>query len=225
MKLEELLERLPIVHPPMKLQPDKTALILIDMQRLALSEFLVHNAVAVGVPEAEAREAVAEMDERFRKTILNAQRVLHACREKGIRPIHVRIESYAADGADVGRLHRLANFIVPPGSPWGEFIPEVQPLPGEIVLPKTNSSAFTGTMLNQVLRNMGIDEVIIVGFRTDQCVTTAAREAADLGYETMVVVDGVMALTQENHEHALRHIVDVYVQGCTADELVQRIRS
>lgn len=225
MKLEELLAKLAFKHPPLTLRPDKTVLLLIDMQKLAMGDYLLEVSVKAGIPEAEAREALADLDARLRQAARNAKAVLEACRQKGIRPIHVKIQSYAADGSDVGRLHRIANFIVPPGTEWGEFIDEVKPLPGEIVLTKTCSGVFTGTMLNQILRNMGIEEVIIVGFYTDQCVTTAARDSADLGYATLVVEDATMAELLENHEHALRQIVNVYVLGASTAELVQRIQA
>ena len=112
---------------------------------------------------------------------------------------------------------------MPPGSEWGDFIPDVKPLPGEIVMTKTCSSAFTGTMLNQVLRNLGIKEVIIVGFYTDQCVTTAARESADLGYDTMVVEDATMAVLLDGHLNEIKAIKNVYVRGGTTKELLNRI--
>ena len=47
---------------------------------------------------------------------------------------------------------------------WGEPIEATKPLPGGAVLPKTCSSTFIGTVLNRVLRNLDLDEVIIVGF-------------------------------------------------------------
>ena len=83
---------------------------------------------------------------------------------------------------------------------------------------------FIGTVLNQVLCNLGLDEVI-VGFYTDQCVSMAARDAADLGYDTLVVEDAIMALKLENHESALEQMRDVCVRHCTITELIEKIMS
>ena len=80
-------------------------------------------------------------------------------------------------------------------------------------------------MLNQILRNLGMEEVIIIGFYTDQCITTTARESADLGYDTLVVEDAVMAQRLENHESAIRHIKNVYVRCCITSELLQKINA
>jgi biuret amidohydrolase len=225
MKLEQLLEKMAAEYPPLKLVPKETALVLIDMQRLALSEYLISTAVAHGIPEAEAKDAFAEYDKRFNVAIQNAARILNACRAKGIRPIHIKIQSLSGDAADTGRLHKGIGFLVPPGHKWGDFISDVQPLPGEIMMTKTCSSAFTGTMLNQVLRNLEIKEVIIVGFYTDQCVTTAARESADLGYDTMVVEDATMAETIDGHLNEIKAIKNVYVRGGTTDELLGRLKA
>lgn len=132
MKFEELLEEMAFTHTPLKITPQKTALVLIDMQKLALSDYLVHNAVEIGIDEGEAREAVKDMDLRMEKAVANASQILQACRQKKIRPIHVHIRSYAADAADTGRLHRQIGFFVPPGTEWGEFIEAVKPLPGKL---------------------------------------------------------------------------------------------
>ena len=67
MKFEELLQTLAFTHTPLKITPQKTALVLIDMQKLALSDYLVHNAVKIGIDEGEARAAVKDMDLRTGK--------------------------------------------------------------------------------------------------------------------------------------------------------------
>jgi len=225
MEFEELLQKLAFTRPPLKITPQNTALILIDMQKLATGDFLVHHAVNAEVDEAEAREALKDFDLRMNKAVANACTILEACRQKNIRPIHIHIQAYTADGADTGRLHKTVGFRVPPGSEWAEPIEATKPLPGEAILTKSCSSTFIGTVLNQVLRNLDLDEVIIVGFYTDQCITIAARDAADLGYDTLVVEDAVMALRPENHESALEQIRNVYVRYCSTSELVEKIMS
>jgi nicotinamidase-related amidase len=52
----------------------------------------------------------------------------------------------------------------------------------------------------------------------------AARDAADLGYNTLVVEDAVMALRLENHESALEQMRNVYVRHCTNEELLEKIK-
>jgi biuret amidohydrolase len=154
-----------------------------------------------------------------------ASEVLQACRQSGLTIAHTRIHSLTPDGRDAGRLHKLLGLVIPPGDHFADFLPGVEPAPGEIVIPKTCSSFFTGTNIDVVLRNLGIENVVLVGFYTDQCITTAARDAADTGYYTFVVEDAVAAQTQEYHQQALDHIRDVYAGVFTAADFIRRLNA
>lgn len=65
----------------------------------------------------------------------------------------------------------------------------LEPAPGEPVLLKTSHNAFTTTNLQQLLTSDGIGDVAVCGIRTEQCVETTARIAADLGYAVTFVTD------------------------------------
>ena len=225
MEMKELLAKIGqmMVFPEPELTRENTALMLIDMQKLAGPEFILWEAEEAGVDRAEAEKAVAEFGARMKEATLNAARVLKAAREKDLLIAHTRIECRTKDGRDVGRIHKRLNFVVPPGSEWAEWMPEVAPIEGEVVLTKTCSSFFTGTSIDTVLRNADIENLIIVGFYTEQCVTTAARDAADTFYYTIVVSDAVQAQTQEKHETALDHICGLYVNCMATDEIVDLI--
>jgi len=221
--MKELLAKIKRPFPKFSVVPGKTALLLIDMQKLAGVDWIVEEAVEKGIPEEVAREAVVEMDKRIRKVLGNARRILEACRKEGIDRIHVKIEAKTKDGRDVGKLHRLHNFIIPPGSEWAEFFEEVKPENGEIVLTKTCSGAFAGTDLDRILRNLGIETLIIVGFYTEQCVETAARDAADIGYNTILVEDACATLTEELHVNSIEALRDTYVKVETTESIVREI--
>lgn len=223
LSLEELLHKTKKPFPKFEIQSDKTVLLLIDMQKLAGSDWLVEEAVEQGIPFDAAKKAVKNMDERIERVLENSRKILEACRRKGINRIHVKIESKFSDGRDVGRLHKLHNFIVPPGSVWAEFFDEVKPIDDEIVLTKTCSGAFVGTNLDRILRNLGTEVLIIMGFYTDQCVETAARDAADLGYNTILVEDACTTLTKELHDNAVKALKDVYVKVLTTVSLLAEI--
>ena len=218
--LQELLEKIKKPFPKFELTPSETVLLLIDMQKLAGTDWLIEEAIEQGIPADVAKKAVKDMNKRVEKVLENSKKILEACRKKGIDRIHVKIESKFDDGRDVGRLHKLHNFIVPPGSVWGEFFDEVKPSDNEIVLTKTCSGAFVGTDLDRILRNLGTETLIIIGFYTDQCVETAARDAADIGYNTILVEDACNTLTQELHDNAIKALKDVYVKVLTTDSLL-----
>jgi nicotinamidase-related amidase len=107
----------------------------------------------------------------------NVAEALRGWRESGAPVIHVRHESAEPDG-----LFR-------PGTPAFDFKPEAAPLEGEPVITKDVNSAFIGTDLEQRLRDDGVETVALVGLTTDHCVSTTARMAANLGFETWVLAD------------------------------------
>lgn len=221
--LKKLLAKMLTPFPKFAVEPKKTALLLIDMQKLAGPEWIVQEAIEKGVAEKDARDAVSGMNKRFKKVNRNAKGILEACRKKGIIPIHLKIEAITKDGRDVGRLHKRLNFVIPPGSDWAEFFDEVKPKKGEIILAKTCSGAFVGTHLDRILRNMEIETLIIIGYYTDQCVTTAARDAADLGYDSILIEDACSAPTMEHHKNAIEALRDVYVKVETTKSLLEDI--
>jgi nicotinamidase-related amidase len=166
-----------------------SALLLIDIQQLASADYLHTNAVAAGLPEDEVTAALADFRRRFDAAVVNCAQLLGAARTAGITPVHVRIEALAGDARDTGAVHARMGWKYPPGSAASQFLAAVAPTPGEIVVSKTCSGAFTSTALDPVLRNMGIRHLWICGFMTDECIEASTRAALDLGYLTRVVGD------------------------------------
>jgi len=76
-----------------------------------------------------------------------------------------------------------------PDQPGNEFKVEMAPAPGERVIEKRVHSGFIGTTLEAELRATGYDTLVIVGLTTNHCVSTTARMAANLGFDTWVVSD------------------------------------
>jgi nicotinamidase-related amidase len=103
----------------------------------------------------------------------------------------------------------------------GRFFDEVKPAQGELIFPKTNGGAFTGTSLDFVLRNMDIDSIIVTGFLTDQCVLATAICGADIGYDVLLVEDACTGTTKENHDAAIRLAIDVFLKVKPTKELLR----
>ena len=76
-----------------------------------------------------------------------------------------------------------------PGQKGNAIKEIVQPVSGESVIPKSVNSAFIGTDLEERLRKDNIDSVVITGITTNHCVSTTARMAGNLGFNTYVVSD------------------------------------
>lgn len=115
------------------------------------------------------------------------------------RPIlHVRHDS------------RTAGSALRPGSAGNEFKPEAAPVEGEPVYPKSVNSAFIGTSLELDLRERGISTLVIVGLTTNHCVSTTARMAGNLGFETLVVSDATAAFDGMGLDGRLREAEEVH---------------
>jgi len=80
----------------------------------------------------------------------------------------------------------------------------VAPLPGELVLNKTSSGTLNSTMLDQTLRNLGMQSLVVCGVTTDVCVETTARDAADRGFQVIIAEDACAAFSPELHRSALQ---------------------
>jgi nicotinamidase-related amidase len=87
-----------------------------------------------------------------------------------------------------------------------DIVDELAPAPGEIVLDKPGKGSFCATDLDLILRNLGIQSLIVTGVTTEVCVHTTVREANDRGYECLVLEDCCGSYFPEFHEVALRMI-------------------
>jgi nicotinamidase-related amidase len=147
-------------------------------------------------------------------------------REQGQEIIHVRIEALTRDGRDRSLEHKRIGCLVPKGSKAAEFIKEVAPKDDEIVISKTASGVFNSTNLDYVLKNLGVNQLIVVGVLTNECIETAVRDGGDKSYSMYVVEEGVAALNEELHKNSLKVLDGVYgkiISFDQAKEMIQKI--
>lgn len=158
-----------------RIDPAKTALIVVDMQ---------NDFVAPGAPmeTPAARAMVPKLAE-----------TLKMCREAAIRVIYTA-HVHRRDGSDMGLfadMHPpIANrAALVDGTPGVDIYPDVAPAPGEHVIKKHRYSGFFGTDLDIVLREWGIDTVIVSGTTTENCCLATARDAMFLNYRVVFLSD------------------------------------
>jgi nicotinamidase-related amidase len=221
LSMDDVFKALAKPLPDFEIKPGKTALLLIDIQNLVSSKPLLQEALAAGLPEREVREALREYDERVKKAVKNARRILQVCRKKGYDIVHVKLGAQTSNPRHTAKINRKADLIVPMDAEKAGFLNEVKPAKGELIFPKTNGGAFTGTNLDFVLRNMDIDSIIVTGFLTDQCVLATAICGGDIGYDVLLVEDACTGTTKENHDAVVKLAKDVFLKVKTTAELVR----
>jgi biuret amidohydrolase len=153
----------------------KTAMIVVDMQ---------NDFVASGAPmETPAARAMVPM----------LAEALHICREAEIKVIYTA-HVHRRDGCDMG----LFDDLHPPianraalvdGTPGVDIYPELAPAPGEHVIKKHRYSGFFGTDLDIILREWGVETVIIAGTTTENCCHATARDAMFRNYRVVFLSD------------------------------------
>ena len=116
-------------------------------------------------------EIVSNVAHNPHAVIANASRVLGVARNVGLPVIYV--------------VHRGGRF--EQYSPGVEIHSGVEPKPGERIITKTKAGPFSTTGLDVMLREMGVDTLIMMGVATSGCVLSATRWANDLNYKVLVI--------------------------------------
>jgi ureidoacrylate peracid hydrolase len=204
------------------IEPRKTALLSVDMQN---SEWSPERMRKARVPGSKEAPYLYIMEKIQNQLIPNQQRLQAAARRAGIEVIYTTIESYTQDGRDRSLDHKISNLFCPKGSWEAKVIKEVGPEPNDIVIPKTASGIFNSTNIEYVLRNLGIEYLVIYGICTDQCVECAIRDAADRGFMVTQIEDACAANEEHRHNVSIDQMKGHYCRTRTAGEMIAEIEA
>jgi biuret amidohydrolase len=180
--------------PPIDLVPGRTALLVIDMQYMDAAAGQGYSAAIEQIEPGSSRY----YDERIESTVVPALReLIPACRARGVRVVYLRLGSMHRDYRDLApRLREFMREVerrggVPDllwaGNELFEIRHDLAPQDGDVIVDKTTFGAFSGSALDDELKRMGIDSLIVTGVSTATCVESTAREAADRGYGVVIV--------------------------------------
>lgn len=202
------------------LDPRKTVMIVVDMQ----NDFVAEGAA---LRSAQAAAMVPRL-----------AAALAFCREKGIRIIYTA-HVHRRDGCDMGLYDDLYAPIADrsclvDGTRGVEIFPDLAPAAGEHIIKKHRYSAFFATDLDLILREWGIDTVVISGTTTENCCHATARDAMFHNYRVIFLSDatgtfdypdvGQGALSAEEiHRATLIVLAFSTAHVMTVEELMQRL--
>lgn len=190
--------------------PRRTCLLLIDAQNYVCN------------PQVAAREPY--FDGVVRGAVIpNLRSLLAAFRAVGGEVIYTVMENLTEDGRDRSLDYKLSNFFIAKGSWEAKVLDDVAPVGDEIVIPKTSSGVFNSTNIDYILRNIGIDTLVVTGFLTDQCCDHTLRDAADRGFYPVCVSDACATHSEERHLNALRAFRG-YCRTMTTAQLLSEMR-
>jgi len=190
---------------PVAIDLERTALVIIDMQR----DFLEPGGFG---------ETLGNDVSLLNAAVAPCRAVLDAARERGLLVIHTR-EGHLPDLSDappakVERGHPSLRIGAPGpmgrilirGEPGHDIIPELYPREGEPVIDKPGKGAFFNTTLGELLAEEGIENLLVCGVTTEVCVNTTVREANDRGFRCIVLSDCCASYFPEFHASGLAMI-------------------
>jgi isochorismate hydrolase len=169
---------------------------------------------------------IVDMQEYFRPVALsvadNVSHVLSVCRSRSI-PVFYTRHGHRDISVDGGMLYEWWGQSVTYGTWEWRIIPEVAPQEGDAVLDKRRYSAFRGTGLDGMLRELGVEELIVTGVLTNCCCENTAREAFDLDYRVFFASDATATANEELHLSTLRNLAFGFAYVQSASQLAKAI--
>jgi nicotinamidase-related amidase len=169
----------------LELEPARTALVVIDLQR-----------GIVAMPTAPRSSA---------EVVTRAVQLAAALRAAGgiVVLVHVTPSPDGKDGLRpvTDAPAQAGSRSLPPD--WAEFVPELEPQAGDIIITKRQWGAFYGTELDLQLRRRGIDTIVLCGISTSIGVESTARDAFERGYIQVFVEDAMACRDAVEHAHTV----------------------
>lgn len=161
-------------------------------------------------PQGKIKVGVAADDPNRAALRHNASRLLAGARAQGIPVTSVRI-AFNPGHADVIQNCKIFRDVVANGAmvegSWGaEFHDGLGPLGDEFVVKHSRVNAFYGSRLEEILRVLKAERLIMAGVATNSVVETSARHAADMGYEVVVASDACSCARLDLHEASLENM-------------------
>jgi len=199
-----------------KIYPAKTALVLIEFQ----NEFTTEGGKLHGA----VRDVMTSTG-----MLEKSKSLMDAARAKGITIANVPI-TFSDDYRELschpyGILANVKAGGAFKASEWGGAICETMtPAAGDVTIQgKRGLCGFASTNLDFVLRQKGVETILLAGFLTNCCVESTMRTGYEKGYKVITVIDACAATSQEGHDAAVNFTFPMFSTPLTAAEVLEKL--
>lgn len=218
----------PAEPEPIKLDIERTALIVVDMQNAFCKKEGLFDVLGA-LDEAKVKRVV-EVD----------RRLINTSRRRGMKIIYLRM-TYSQDLSDAGGTESpnywkekglvamrenpelKGRFLIKGTWDW-EIIDELKSQPGDIVINKGRYSGFVNTGLDEILKKQRIKYLIFVGLVTNVCVESTLRDAYFHEYFPVLVSDACGNLGPEFTQQAtVWNVTEIFGWVTTSHHLMQAL--
>lgn len=160
-----------------------------------------------------------------------AARLCRAARQHGVPVVHCVAEnrSDGLGGSDNCAVFALNNRLrrdtgstpIDIGTPGAALIAELGPEPADIVVSRLHGlTPFTQTSLDQILRNLKVDTIIVTGVSINIGILGTVISAVDLGYNVVLVRDGVCGVPRHYAEAVLEHTMALLATVVHSEDVI-----
>jgi nicotinamidase-related amidase len=182
----------------LQLDPQKTALVVIDLQNAIVGMNTVPHTAA--------------------QVVENSQKLADAFRGQGAPVVYVRVDLNDLVNLPVDQPHNRGDKPLPAAA--SEIAPSAGFQHGDILVTKRHWGAFAGTDLEQQLQTRGIDTVVLTGISTNAGVESTARQGTGLGFAFVLVEDACSSQNAEHHRFAFENIFPRLTRVRSTDEVL-----
>jgi biuret amidohydrolase len=193
-------------------EPHRTAIVVSEMQ--------------VGIVGDES--GMRELVQAASSGVIDAcVRLLHGARAAGVRVIHATLALRADRAGTVFNTPLLKATIrgsdyLTRGTRSAQVIPQLEPEPSDVVVERLHGvSAFTGTELDPILRNLGVRTIVPCGVSLNEAIMGIAIQGADLGYSIALPHDAAIGLPESFKLDLLKHAYALLGAVLTVDDLLR----
>jgi nicotinamidase-related amidase len=186
--------------PPLQLDPETTALVLIDLQQGITTGATVPHAAA--------------------DVVARAVRLARRFRERGALVVLVRVDPGPNAGLFPSPIADAPRRLGAVSAEWSTILPELGPEPGDAVVTKHQPNAFFATDLEVHLRRRSIRTIVLGGIATNAGVESTARAAYERGYEQVFVEDAMAAREAELHAYPVTRVLPTLGRVRSTDDVL-----